>query len=190
MAQQLKDTWIFNIDWHLVWFLYRKYHNSQLCRQLHIERGSMVLVLSQWEPEEGVWWFPGILHWQHLSLWVSLYPTMSSAHGMARGCVYLEVFAFTWRGGRCVGVCVWGVCGVCVGWGGRGGGALTALMLCLTGVMRLKEKSWYVFTGIITGYIVNCSYSWIRHWQSKTTKTLCRKTKPAAIRYCTKYYKM
>lgn len=56
----------------LLWFLYRQHNNSQLYRQLHIERGSLVLLLSQWEPEEGMWWFPGLLHWQRLSPWVSL----------------------------------------------------------------------------------------------------------------------
>lgn len=60
----------FNIDWRLALSLCRKYNNSQLCWQLHVQRSPMVLMLSQWEPERRVWEFPGIFHRQHLSQWV------------------------------------------------------------------------------------------------------------------------
>lgn len=33
----------------------RKYNNSKLCRQLHVQCGSMVLLLGQWELERRVW---------------------------------------------------------------------------------------------------------------------------------------
>lgn len=67
-----KGTSIFNTDWGLVRSLHRKHNNSQLCRQLNVQCGPVVLLLGQWQPERRLWSFPGILQWQHMSPWVSL----------------------------------------------------------------------------------------------------------------------
>ena len=47
--------------------LRRKHDNSQLRRQLHVQRGPMVLLLGQRQPERRLRQLPGILHRQHLS---------------------------------------------------------------------------------------------------------------------------
>lgn len=87
----------FNIDWRLALSLCRKYNNSQLCWQLHVQRSPMVLMLSQWEPERRVWEFPGIFHRQHLSQWVlpfysNVNKVVHRLRFLLQDCVHLEIF--------------------------------------------------------------------------------------------------
>lgn len=63
---------IYNSDWGPVCSLHRKHNNSQLWGQLDVQRGSVVLLLGQREPEGRLWSLPGTLQWQRLSPWVSL----------------------------------------------------------------------------------------------------------------------
>lgn len=73
VTSQKEDEYLILIE-ACVPSLSRKHNNAQLCRQLHFQSGSMVLLLSQREPERRVWQLPGILYQQQMSPWVSLYP--------------------------------------------------------------------------------------------------------------------
>lgn len=51
--------------------LYRKHNNSQLPWQLYIQRGTLVLLRSEWQPQGTVQWLPRVFPRQCLPEWVT-----------------------------------------------------------------------------------------------------------------------